>query len=418
MSKADMIVGIQWGDEGKGKIVDRLAGEYDVVARYQGGHNAGHTIVVGDKKLALHLIPSGVLNKDAINIIGNGVVVSPKALIKEVKDNGFDDLKGRLFISDKAHMILNFHQEIDMAREKLRGKKAIGTTGKGIGPAYGLKIERSGHRLGELRDTESLVKSLMSYFETNRAYFSILDVKIPTKEELKEELDEYAKFMEPFLCDTTHLIWSELDEDKKILLEGAQGTLLDIDHGTYPYVTSSSTISAGACTGLGINSKDIGKVIGIVKAYCTRVGNGPFPTEDFGDDGKRLGKKGHEFGTTTGRARRCGWFDAVACRYAGRLNGCDELALMKLDVLDGFEKIKICTAYEIDGKITDKFPTNLKDVKPIYEEIDGWEKVEGISEYNKLPENAKRYIKRIEELSGVKVGIVSTSPDRKDTIIR
>ncbi len=418
MSKADMIVGIQWGDEGKGKIVDRLAGKYDVVARYQGGHNAGHTIVVGDKKLALHLIPSGVLNKKAINIIGNGVVVSPRALIEEVEKNGFCDLEGRLFVSDKAHVILNFHQEIDKAREKLRGKKAIGTTGKGIGPAYGLKIERNGHRLGELRDTEKMTNSLLDYFKTNEGYFKLLDVKVPNFDELKKELDEYAKFLKPFLCDTTHLIWNELKEDKKVLLEGAQGTLLDIDHGTYPYVTSSNTISAGACTGLGINHKDIGKVIGIVKAYCTRVGNGPFPTEDMGEDGKKLGEKGHEFGTTTGRARRCGWFDAVACRYASRLNGCDELALMKLDVLDGFEKIKLCTAYEIDGKVSNNFPTDLQNVKPIYEEIEGWNQVEGINEYDKLPENAKKFIKKIEELSGVKVGIVSTGPDRRDTIIR
>jgi adenylosuccinate synthase len=413
-----MIVGIQWGDEGKGKIVDMLAQKYEVVARYQGGHNAGHTIVVGDKKLALHLIPSGVLNKDAINIIGNGVVVSPKALMKEVEKNGFDDLKGRLFISDKAHMILNFHQEIDKARERLRGAKAIGTTGKGIGPAYALKIERNGHRLGELRDVEKLVSSLMKYFENNSIYFKALDINVPDKKELKKELEEYAKFLKPFLCDTTHLVWSELDKGKKVLLEGAQGTLLDIDHGTYPYVTSSNTISAGACTGLGLNPKDIGKITGIVKAYCTRVGNGPFPTEDTGNEGKLLGKKGHEFGTTTGRPRRCGWFDAVACKYASRINGCDELALMKLDVLDGFKKIKVCVAYEVDGEIVENFPANLDDVKPVYKEFDGWDKVEGINEYEKLPKNAKSYIKAIEEIVGTKVGIISTSPDRKDTIVR
>jgi len=294
-------------------------------------------------------------------------------------------------------MILNFHQEIDIAKEKLRGKKAIGTTGKGIGPAYSLKIDRNGHRLGELRDTQSLVLSLMNYFKTNKEYFKVLGIKIPSKEELKEELDEYAKFLEPFLADTTHLVWSELENNKRILLEGAQGTLLDIDHGTYPFVTSSNTISAGACTGLGLNPKDIGKITGIVKAYCTRVGNGPFPTEDFGEDGRLLGEKGHEFGTTTGRARRCG--------------------LMKLDVLDGFEKIKICTAYEINGKKTDKFPTNLQNVKPVYEEMDGWKKLKGISELAKLPENAKKYIKRLEELTGTKIGVISTSPDRKDTII-
>jgi len=416
-TKADMIVGIQWGDEGKGKIVDMLAQKYEVVARYQGGHNAGHTIVVGSKKLALHLIPSGVLNKDAVNIIGNGVVVSPKALIKEVEKNSFNDLKGRLFISDKAHMILNFHQEIDKAREKLRGEKAIGTTGKGIGPAYALKIERNGHRLGELRNVEKLVSSLMKYFANNSAYFNAMGVNVPSEDELKVELQEYAEFLKPFLCDTTHLVWKELDKGKKVLLEGAQGTLLDIDHGTYPFVTSSNTISAGACTGLGLNPKDIGKITGIVKAYCTRVGNGPFPTEDKGKDGKLLGEKGHEFGTTTGRARRCGWFDAVACKYASRINGCDELALMKLDVLDGFEQIKVCTAYEVDGQVIKDFPSAFDDVRPVYQEFDGWDKVKGINEYDKLPANAKKYIKSIEELVGTKVGIISTGPDRRDTIV-
>ncbi len=416
-TKADMIVGIQWGDEGKGKIVDMLAQKYEVVARYQGGHNAGHTIVVGSKKLALHLIPSGVLNKDAVNIVGNGVVVSPKALIKEVEKNSFNDLKGRLFISDKAHMILNFHQEIDKAREKLRGEKAIGTTGKGIGPAYALKIERNGHRLGELRNVEKLVSSLMKYFANNSAYFNAMGVNVPSEDELKVELQEYAEFLKPFLCDTTHLVWKELDKGKKVLLEGAQGTLLDIDHGTYPFVTSSNTISAGACTGLGLNPKDIGKITGIVKAYCTRVGNGPFPTEDKGKDGKLLGEKGHEFGTTTGRARRCGWFDAVACKYASRINGCDELALMKLDVLDGFEQIKVCTAYEVDGQVIKDFPSAFDDVRPVYQEFDGWDKVKGINEYDKLPANAKKYIKSIEELVGTKVGIISTGPDRRDTIV-
>ncbi len=417
MNKADMIVGIQWGDEGKGKIVDMLAQKYNVVARYQGGHNAGHTIVVGDKKLALHLVPSGILNKDAINIIGNGVVFSPKAFMQEIKDNGFDDIKGKLFISDKAHMILNFHQEIDQAREELRGAKAIGTTGKGIGPAYSLKVERNGHRLGELRDIKKLIYSLEDYFNNNKEYFKALNIKIPNKDVLEKELSEYAEFLKPFLCDTTHLIWKLLKEDKKILLEGAQGTLLDIDHGTYPFVTSSNTISAGACSGLGLNPKDIGKVTGIVKAYCTRVGNGPFPTEDLGEEGKILGKNGHEFGTTTGRPRRCGWFDAVACRYASRLNGCDILSLMKLDVLDGFEKIKICTAYEIDGKKTYDFPSSLENVQPVYEEVDGWGKLKGINKYEDLPENAIKYIKKIEELVGTKVGIISTGPDRKETIL-
>ena len=296
--KADMIVGIQWGDEGKGKIVDLLAQDYDVVCRYQGGHNAGHTIWVDGVRYALHLIPSGILNPKALNVIGNGVVVSPEALIKEMAQ--FDKLEGRLFVSDKAHMILNHHILIDQAKEKLRGAKAIGTTGRGIGPSYGSKIERSGHRLGELRDTTKLATALVEFYTENSALFNALGIVTPDFETLKKELDGYAKVLLPFLTDTTHMVWRCLDENKKVLLEGAQGTMLDIDHGTYPFVTSSNTISAGACVGLGLNPKDIGKVTGIVKAYCTRVGNGPFPTEDFGTEGDQLRDKGHEYGTSTG----------------------------------------------------------------------------------------------------------------------
>jgi len=415
MSKADLIVGIQWGDEGKGKIVDLMAQDYDVVCRYQGGHNAGHTIVVGDKTLALHLIPSGVLNANAINIIGNGVVISPEALIEEMQQ--FGSLKGRLFISDKAHMILKHHILIDQARERLRGAKAIGTTGRGIGPAYGSKIERSGHRMGELRDTKKLAQNLIDYFNTYKAIFEAMGIKTPGFDELKIELDLYAKELLPFVEDTTALVWKSLDEQKRVLLEGAQGTLLDIDHGTYPFVTSSSTISAGACIGLGLNPKDIGIVTGIVKAYCTRVGNGPFPTEDLEEDGKKLGKNGHEFGTTTGRPRRCGWFDAVAVKYASRINGCDQLSLMKLDVLDGFDKVKICTAYEIDGKRVQTLPQSLKNLKPIYEEFDGWDGSKGVDKYEDLPSNAKAYVKKIQEITGTKVGLISTGPDRRETIV-
>ena len=414
-NKCDLIVGIQWGDEGKGKIVDLMAQNYDVVCRYQGGHNAGHTIVVKDKTLALHLIPSGVLNPNAINIIGNGVVISPEALIEEMKQ--FSDLQNRLFISDKAHMILKHHVLIDKAREKLRGAKAIGTTGRGIGPAYGNKIERSGHRMGELRDTTKLANNLVEYFTINKTIFEAMGIKTPDFDELKLELDGFAKILLPYITDTTTLVWKELEENKKILLEGAQGTMLDIDHGTYPFVTSSSTVSAGACIGLGLNAKDIGNVTGIVKAYCTRVGNGPFPTEDFGEDGKMLGKNGHEFGTTTGRPRRCGWFDAVAVKFASRINGCDQLSLMKLDVLDGFDTVKICTAYEIDGKKVETIPFSLENITPIYEEFDGWKDSKGVNKYEDLPKNAKKYIDRIEELTGTKVGLISTGPERNETII-
>ncbi|MGD9716525.1 MAG: adenylosuccinate synthase [Sulfuricurvum sp.] len=412
--KADLIVGIQWGDEGKGKIVDLLAQQYDVVARYQGGHNAGHTIVVDGKTHALHLIPSGILNPDAVNIIGNGVVVSPEALIKEMKQ--FENLLGRLYVSDSAHMILTFHTLIDQAKEKLRGEKAIGTTGRGIGPAYSEKIARAGFRLGELRDVEALTSRVMEYFVQNKAIFEALSIELPSREELVAELNGYAEKLVPFLANTTQMAWKMMDEGKKILLEGAQGTMLDIDHGTYPYVTSSSTISAGACTGLGINPKDIGKVTGIVKAYCTRVGNGPFPTEDHGEIGERLRQQGHEFGTTTGRPRRCGWFDAVACRYASRLNGCDELAIMKLDVLDGFDEIQVCVGYEVDGKVIDYLPIDLENVKPVYQTFPGWKSTVGVRSFDALPKEAQEYLKALEAFTGTKIGMISTSPDRNDTI--
>ena len=414
-NRADLIVGIQWGDEGKGKIVDRLAQEYDMVCRSQGGHNAGHTIWVDGVKYALHLIPSGVLNPDAINVVGNGVVLSPESIINEMKQ--FENLEGRLFISDKAHLNLSYHALIDQAKERLKGDKAIGTTGKGIGPAYADKINRIGFRVGELLDPAKLTTSILEYFEQNRSVFDIYEISTPNEAELLAELEGYNAKLAPFITDTTQLVWKAIDDNKRILLEGAQGTLLDIDHGTYPYVTSSATVSAGACTGLGINPKDIGKVTGIVKAYCTRVGNGPFPSEDFGEDGKRLGEQGHEFGTTTGRARRCGWFDAVATRHAARLNGCDELALMKLDVLDGFDEVKICVSYEMNGEIIDYIPADLDAVKPVYKTFKGWNGSVGVREFDKLPADAQAFVKTIEEISNTKVGIISTSPERDDTII-
>ncbi len=414
--KADLIVGIQWGDEGKGKMVDMLAQNYDMVCRSQGGHNAGHTIWVDGVRYALHLIPSGVLNPDAINIIGNGVVLSPESIIKEMEQ--FGSLEGRLFISDKAHLNLPYHALIDQAKERLKGDKAIGTTGKGIGPAYAEKISRSGFRVGELLNPTKLTASIIDYFVQNRAIFDVLEIDTPSESELLELLTNYKEYLLPYIANTTNMVWKALDDNKKILLEGAQGTLLDIDHGTYPYVTSSSTVSAGACTGLGISPKDIGVVTGIVKAYTTRVGNGPFPSEDFGQDGETMADVGKEVGTTTGRGRRCGWFDAIAVKHAARLNGCDQLSLMKLDVLDGFETIKICTAYEVDGETLDYMPSDLDNVKPVYEDIAGWDSVVGCREFDKLPENAKKYINRIEELTGVRVGIVSTSPERDDTIIR
>ena len=416
MTKADLIVGIQWGDEGKGKIVDMLSQNYDLVCRSGGGHNAGHTIWVDGVKYALHLVPSGILHPNIINIIGNGVVVNPEVLIIEMSQ--FKNLEGRFYISDRAHLNLAYHSLIDQAKERLKGDKAIGTTGKGIGPAYADKISRTGHRVGELLNPELLSINLMNDFETNRVYLDALGVQIPSKDEIYQELKGFKEALAPYIADTTQILWRAMSENKKILLEGAQGTLLDIDHGTYPYVTSSNTIAAGACTGLGLSPKSIGDVIGILKAYTTRVGNGAFPTEDHGVDGQTMCEVGKEYGTTTGRRRRCGWLDAVAVRYASMLNGVDSYALMKLDVLDGFKTIKICKAYEYQGQIIDYMPANLDEVTPIYEELEGWDSISGIKHYDDLPLNAKRYINRIEELTGVRVSIVSTSPERSDTILR
>jgi len=412
---ADMIVGLQWGDEGKGKIVDHMAQTHDVVCRFAGGHNAGHTIVVDDKVYALHLIPSGVLNPNAVNIIGNGVVLSPENLIdKELKQ--FPSLKGKLFISDKAHLLLPYHAQIDQAKERLR-KKAIGTTGKGIGPAYADKISRVGHRVGELHHPKKLAQKILNHFEDNRVILESMQIQKPDEDELIKLLTHYKDELECYITDTTKLLWELLNDGKRVLLEGAQGTMLDIDHGTYPYVTSSNTISAGACSGLGLNPKDIGKVTGIAKAYCTRVGNGPFPTEDFEEAGKKMAEVGREFGTTTGRRRRCGWFDAVATKHACRLNGCDEIALMKLDVLDGFDEVKVCVGYKFEGQKIDYVPYDLEGVEPIYKSFKGWSSVKGVREFDKLPNEAKEYIKAIEDLTQTRVGVISTSPDRKDTIV-
>ena len=412
---ADLIVGLQWGDEGKGKIVDLVAKNYDIVIRSQGGHNAGHTVVVDGKKYALHLLPSGVLNKDAINVIGNGVVVYPKQLIKEIKE--FDkDIKSKLLISDKAHMILDHHIAIDQAREKLRGKNAIGTTGRGIGPAYADKIARVGVRMGELRDIDRLMEKLSHYYEMNKGYFDYLGVKIPEMDELRKELEYYRDELIDNITDTTKYLWDNID--KNMLLEGAQATLLDIDHGTYPYVTSSNTIASGALTGSGLPPKALNKVIGIAKAYTTRVGNGPFPTEDLSEAGDRIREQGHEFGTTTGRPRRCGWFDVVAAKYAITLNGCDEVAIMKLDVLDGFDKVKVCIGYKRNGEKIDYFPSDLEGIKPVYVELDGWDKSEGVTKWEDLPENAKKYIEFLEDKIGSHIKYISTGADRNSTITR
>jgi adenylosuccinate synthase len=394
-NKADLIVGIQWGDEGKGKIVDLFAQNYDYVVRYQGGHNAGHTIVIDGKKYALHLIPSGVLNPKAINVIGNGVVICPDALIEEAAQ--FGDLSGRLFISRNAHLILGSHIALDQARESGLGDKKIGTTGRGIGPAYADKISRLGVRLGDLSDEAKTVEAILQSYDR-------LALAAPAKNEIESSVARWAKKLLPFAADTTQLLWNALDRGAKTLLEGAQGTLLDIDHGTYPFVTSSNTIAAGACAGAGLSPKEIGKVTGIVKAYCTRVGNGPFATEQINEIGYRLREKGEEFGTSTGRARRCGWFDAPSAKFACRVNGADELALMKLDVLDGFSEIKVCVDY--DGG------------KPVYKSFAGWDKLAKARTLSELPKEARIYVDALEELVGVKIALISTGADRNETIYK
>ncbi|MCI5968357.1 adenylosuccinate synthase [Helicobacter sp.] len=399
-------------------MVDLLARNYDFVVRYQGGHNAGHTIVVDGQKYALHLIPSGILYPSCKNIIGNGVVISPKALIAEMAqfENLHGGLKNRLFISTKAHLILSYHELLDKLSEE-KAKVAIGTTGKGIGPAYTDKVARNGIRIEELKDTQSLAQKVFDKLQT----LNTKENAIPTfsLDSIKTELDSYAKALLPYLTNTTAMLWKAMDNDEKILCEGAQGSMLDIDFGTYPFVTSSTTTAAGACNGTGIPPNALGKVIGITKAYCTRVGNGPFPTEELGEVGETLRTKGGEFGVTTGRARRCGWLDAMAVKYACRINGVSTLAMMKLDVLDGFEAIQVCTGYkDSKGEILEDFPSDLAQVTPLYTSFKGWDKTASVREFSALPQTAQEYILSLEEFIGVKITMISTSPDRNDTIFR
>lgn len=413
---ADLVVGLQWGDEGKGKIVDMLAKAYDVVVRYQGGHNAGHTIVVDGKKIALHLLPSGVLYPHCQNIIGNGVVIELGSLWREIESFGIDKLNGRLFISDRAHIILPYHIALDQLKEKLKKQGAIGTTGKGIGPTYADKASRVGVRVGELKKLKELEQKLGSYYKEIQIVLHSLGGEAPSFESMMSELEKMSKKILPFVCDSTQFLWEAQRAGKKILLEGAQGSMLDLDHGTYPFVTSSTTMSSGACSGSGINVKELDEIIGIAKAYCTRVGNGPFPSEEFGEIGEEIQKRGGEFGTTTGRARRCGWFDAVAMKYACKLNGCTQVALMKLDVLDGFDEVKVCVGYEYRGERIEYIPYDYENARPIYQSFKGWEKTEGIREFEKLPQNCKEYIRALEKMIECKISILSTSPDREDSI--
>lgn len=419
-----VVIGAQWGDEGKGKIVDLLSDKADFVVRFQGGANAGHTLKFDDKKFVLHLIPSGIFNGDADCVIGNGVVIDPLALVEEIKgvqDLGFS-LEGKFFISQTAHVILPYHKLLDQLKEKRRGGDAIGTTGRGIGPAYVSKVSRVGIRMVDLLDRAVLREKIESNLrDINFALENLYKEDALKTDDLMAELEDAINTLEPFICNTTELLHQGIKENKSILLEGAQGTLLDVDHGTYPFVTSSSPTSGGACIGSGVPPTSLTHVMGITKAYCTRVGNGPFPTELLDGTGEELRKKGQEFGATTGRPRRCGWLDLVALRYVCQLNGINELTLTKMDVMDGFEEIKVCTAYKLDGTETNVYPLCLDEIRrvePVYTALPGWKNsIEGITDWNKLPSTAQSYIRFVEDYLGVKFTIISTGPKRNETIV-
>jgi adenylosuccinate synthase len=420
-----IIIGAQWGDEGKGKIVDLLSRDVDYVVRYQGGANAGHTLKFDDKTIVLHLIPSGMFNGDSKCVIGNGVVVDPLALVDELEEvQKLDvELRGRLFISSSAHVILPYHKLLDQVKEKSRGSDAIGTTGRGIGPAYVSKISRIGIRMEDLLKPDQLAEKVRKNLEDiNKALEHVYDEPVLSADEMMQALQPAIDTIKPYICNTTELLHNAIESEEPILLEGAQGSLLDVDHGTYPYVTSSSPTAGGACTGSGIPPLAITHSLGITKAYCTRVGNGPFPTELNDENGKKLAENGHEFGATTGRPRRCGWLDLVALKYAVRLNGMNELALTKLDVLDDFDTIKVCTGYKLDGEEISYFPLDTDQVsrlEPVYKSFSGWNtSTREVSDYESLPEAAKTYIRFIEEYIGVDFTLVSTGPKRSETIIR
>jgi adenylosuccinate synthase len=418
-----IIVGAQWGDEGKGKIVDLISDEIDIVARYQGGANAGHTVVIGDKEYVLHLIPSGIFHKHVSCVIGNGVVIDPMALMDEIAMIKSFNIKieGRLFISHNAHLIMPYHKQLDQIREQ--GANKIGTTGRGIGPAYIDKYMRVGIRVVDLLDRKVLRDKLKSNIEEkNQLLSKVYGSAEIDVDKIINEYEEFDKKIDPYVTDTSAFLNSALRKKKKILAEGAQGALLDVDHGTYPFVTSSNPTSGGACTGLGIPPTAVNNIIGIVKAYSTRVGNGPFPTECNDDTGERLRSIGHEFGATTGRPRRCGWLDMVSLKYSLEVNGIKEIALTKLDVLDEFDEINICTGYDADSRLLKSFPTDIQTldrVRPVYRSYRGWkEKISDIKKYKKLPEPARKYIEAIEKMSGVPVSIVSVGARRDQTIQR
>ena len=421
-----LVLGAQWGDEGKGKIVDILSKDADIVARYQGGANAGHTVVFNGKKFILHLIPSGILNPNSFCIIGNGVVIDPYALLEEIDLLGKFNISvdNRLLISNKAHLILPYHKILDKVSEEC-SEKSIGTTGRGIGPAYVDKFARCGIRVSEILHPEILKNHLEKNFKEKIQLITKYYGKDVEEQDYNRQISEYLEALnkiKQYVADTTFFINRQIKDGKKVLIEGAQGTLLDVDHGTYPFVTSSNPTSGGACTGLGIPPTVITNIIGVAKAYTTRVGNGPFPTELKDETSEIIRKNGFEYGSTTGRPRRCGWLDLVALKYSIMINGINSLALTKIDVLSSFSEIKVCVKYQIDGNETTEFPSDsiiLDNAKPIYQVLPGWNKsLAGINAYENLPSETKEYIKFIEDYLQIPVNIISTSPERTDTIIR
>ncbi len=423
-----IVVGSQWGDEGKGKITDLLSEEADIIVRYQGGCNAGHTVVKGDEQYIFHLIPSGILHEGVKCLIGNGVVVDPQSLLQEIESlkKRNIEIDGNLLIDFKAHVVLPYHKTLDEMKETKRGKDKIGTTKRGIGPAYVDKIARTGIRMIDLIDEKSLSKKLENTLnEKNTIFEKLYGVKISNQEkkDIIKKYREYGQLLKKYVIDISLYLNQAINKDKKILFEGAQGTLLDIDHGTFPYVTSSNPIAGGACIGTGVGPTKIDRVTGITKAYTTRVGRGPFPTEIQGEEIEEyIRQKGGEFGATTGRPRRCGWFDAILVNYAVRINGMDSMVITKIDVLSDFDKIKICTSYKYNGKMIKEFPVDLETLQkciPVYEEMEGWKgNISQITKYKDLPQQLKAYISRIEELVRTKVVIVSVGPKRSQTIIR
>ena len=420
---AIVLLGAQWGDEGKGKATDLLGDRVDYVVRYQGGNNAGHTVVIGDQKYALHLLPSGILSPNVIPVIGNGVVIDPAVLLTEIKGLNERDIDtSKLKISTNAHLITPYHRTIDKVSERFLGKSKIGTTGRGIGPAYADKINRIGIRVQDLFDPSILRQKIeAALHDKNQILIKVFNRKGITVEEVLDEYLGYAQVLKPYVADTALLLDQALKSGKYVLLEGSQGTLLDVDHGTYPFVTSSNPTAGGASTGSGIGPTKITRVIGILKAYTTRVGSGPFPTELFDADGDALRKIGGEVGVTTGRNRRCGWFDAPIARYAVRVNGLTDFFLTKLDVLTGWEKIPVCVAYEVDGVRIEELPASQTDfhhAKPIYEYLPGWkENISKAKSVEDLPNNAREYVKFLEKVSGAPISAIGVGPGRDETIV-